>query len=426
MRFSRTLVSTALAVLMLSSCGGANAPTTPAGASSTATVPTTATVSATTGQVAESDSTVEPATFALRLRGVNGFPQQDAIVLCDESDLRVSVCSDDNSLYVQAILWNDGDDQLGKTDDGRAIGDWSNLTIDADADQQDTPQVDRTYSLNPWPKSPGLHYQIALGNRGFTALQSDSAGRGAIEYFNDTDGKRTRVDSFLIPLAEIKRIAGDEIRMAYWGSSVTPNLTVNSVGFESPQMYYSHMLPRDQYNTVKLGGLAGQLDEELVPDPRGKKSAEPERVVKHPPLGAEPPEVVAADWLNTDDPQTLAALRGNVVLVEFWATWCGPCVAGIPHLNELHEKYRGAGLRILSFTDQDRETVEEFQKKAKAPIEYMIGLGSNLFEIYGVTGIPHAFLVGRDGKLRWHGHPAGSDCEVEITAALNANKPSAE
>lgn len=138
----------------------------------------------------------------------------------------------------------------------------------------------------------------------------------------------------------------------------------------------------------------------------------------HPALGIEPPEVVAADWLNTDTPQSLAGLRGNVVLVEFWATWCGPCVAGIPHLNEMQARLGDQGLRILSFTDEDRRKVEKFQKNAKVPIEYTVGLGSSLSAVYGVRGIPHAFVIGRDGKLAWHGHPADPECEEKIVAAL--------
>lgn len=143
----------------------------------------------------------------------------------------------------------------------------------------------------------------------------------------------------------------------------------------------------------------------------------PTRMGSSLPLGVEPPEVVAADWLNTDSPQTLAALRGKVVLVEFWATWCSPCVAGIPHLNQLHKKYHGDGLKILSFTDEDRATIEAFQK-SHTPIEYTIGVGSSLDRKYGVTGIPHAFLIGRTGKLVWHGHPASPECDEKIELAL--------
>ncbi|MFN0050676.1 MAG: TlpA family protein disulfide reductase [Planctomycetales bacterium] len=138
--------------------------------------------------------------------------------------------------------------------------------------------------------------------------------------------------------------------------------------------------------------------------------------------GTAPPEISAQDWLNVDGPQSLAELKGNVVLVEFWATWCGPCVQGIPHMNEMHEKYGGEGLRIVSLTDEDRETIESFQKRARTPIDYPIGVGSPSSDTYGVEGIPQAFVVGRDGKIAWEGHPADAECEQAIRKALATPK----
>ncbi len=161
--------------------------------------------------------------------------------------------------------------------------------------------------------------------------------------------------------------------------------------------------------------------------PTGRKAplSRPQEPAKRQ-LGEAPPEVVAADWINTNGPQTLATLRGNVVLIEFWATWCRPCVAGIPHMNKLQARYGEDGLRILGFTDEDREIVEEFQKKAKSPIEYAIGTGSPLVGEYRVEGIPHAVLVGRDGKLVWEGYPADPECERKIVAALRQGYRSLE
>ena len=81
--------------------------------------------------------------------GVFGFPQKEAKVLRDNADLRLSVWNNELYLYVQAVLWNDNSPTLGETDDGRTIGDTSNLLLDLDADGKATANVDRTYMLNP-------------------------------------------------------------------------------------------------------------------------------------------------------------------------------------------------------------------------------------------------------------------------------------
>ena len=124
-----------------------------------------------------------------------------------------------------------------------------------------------------------------------------------------------------------------------------------------------------------------------------------------------------SDWLNIETPPTLEELNGKVVLIDFWATWCGPCVAGIPHLNELAEKHKADGLQILSFTNQSQKGIENFLKDTA--MNYPIGVASDLSLEYGVTGIPHAFIIGRDGKLIWEGNPTAKILDAEIDKALN-------
>lgn len=357
----------------------------------------------------------------LRGNGAFGFPQTQAKVLCDNADLRLSVWNNSIYLYVQAVLWKDNDWSLGKTDDGRTIGDNSVLLLDVDADGEVTANVDRNYLLNPWPTMLGLYYQISLGKGSTTGIKSDTSGRGAIRYIQTPEGKVIRVDSYLIPLAEISKQISDKIRLCYWGNSPLPALTVNSVGYDSGgKPYYSHRLPLVNYHDYVLMA-GGDLALDSVPDGRGDRSlAVPRPRQPMPQVGVTAPEILAKDWLNVEKGPTLGSLHGNVVLVEFWATWCGPCIESIPHLNALQQKYAAKGFKILSFTEQNRPGVENFLKHT--PMDYAIGLESDAtFDQYGVTGIPQAFLVDASGKIVWEGNSGDKALEVAVQAALKNN-----
>jgi len=133
-------------------------------------------------------------------------------------------------------------------------------------------------------------------------------------------------------------------------------------------------------------------------------------------IGGSAPEVEASEWINTDEGLSLAGLQGEVVLVEFWATWCPPCRDSVPHLNEIYEENKDKGLHVIGFTREDRATVEAFMEEI--PIAYPVGLESDSGDDYGVTGIPHAYLVGGDGAILWEGHPAQPDMESAIADAL--------
>ena len=111
-------------------------------------------------------------------------------------------------------------------------------------------------------------------------------------------------------------------------------------------------------------------------------------------------------------------LTGKPLLVEFWATWCPPCRKSIPHLNEIYSKYKSQGLQIVGITDEDEATVKKFQKQI--PMDYNVAINTPgaIYEQFGITAIPTAFLVNKSGKIVWEGHPMELS-ETEIQSVLN-------
>ena len=100
-----------------------------------------------------------------------------------------------------------------------------------------------------------------------------------------------------------------------------------------------------------------------------------------------------------------AALKGKVVVLEFWATWCGPCVGAIPHLNELADKFKDQPVQFIAVTDEDEKVIAPFLKRK--PIHAWIGLDTDksMFKAYGVSGIPHTVVVNKKGKIVAITHP---------------------
>jgi thiol-disulfide isomerase/thioredoxin len=103
------------------------------------------------------------------------------------------------------------------------------------------------------------------------------------------------------------------------------------------------------------------------------------------------------------DQKTLA---GKVVLIDFWATWCGPCVAEIPNVMEQYQKYHDKGFEVVGVSlDEDREALAKFvaEQKVPWPILYEKPEGEGwqhpLATFYGISGIPTVILIGRDGNV---------------------------
>jgi thiol-disulfide isomerase/thioredoxin len=95
----------------------------------------------------------------------------------------------------------------------------------------------------------------------------------------------------------------------------------------------------------------------------------------------------------------LSELKGKVVFLNFWATWCGPCKREIPYLNIIYEKYRNnPNILFYGITDEDKDKVEDFLKKKEHKFHILLG---NIKELYDVYGVPTNILIDKNGFIQF-------------------------
>ena len=98
---------------------------------------------------------------------------------------------------------------------------------------------------------------------------------------------------------------------------------------------------------------------------------------------------------------TLSQLKGKVVLLDFWATWCGPCKESVPHLIQLYKDYRESGFELVGMNVDkgDGEAVRRFIMSMDIPYP-VVSAPEDVVRSYRVTGIPATFLIDKEGKIR--------------------------
>jgi thiol-disulfide isomerase/thioredoxin len=134
----------------------------------------------------------------------------------------------------------------------------------------------------------------------------------------------------------------------------------------------------------------------------------------------------ATDFTGTDlagNRISLSDYRGKVVLLDFWATWCRPCLAEIPHLKAIQAKYEDAGFTIIGVNlDMSRQPVEALVNEAGITWPQIYddtGWKNEIAELYRVTGIPSTFLIDRNGIIR-HRNLRGPALDRAVASLVGA------
>ena len=108
----------------------------------------------------------------------------------------------------------------------------------------------------------------------------------------------------------------------------------------------------------------------------------------------------------------LSEQRGQVVLLNFWATWCGPCRQEMPILDTLHQQYQKLGFTVMGINvDQQRSAAERILKDIPVSFPVLFDSGSTVSEQYQVDAMPTTVLIDRDGNMRYlhRGYQSGSE-----------------
>ncbi len=114
----------------------------------------------------------------------------------------------------------------------------------------------------------------------------------------------------------------------------------------------------------------------------------------------------------------LQSLKGKVVLLDFWASWCGPCVAEMPHIEKLHKDFKDKGLVVLGLNNEEVEVASAYVKNKGYTFTTLFDEGKEVAMRYGVSGIPQVFIIDREGKIKWHARGYGPGKEVELRSAV--------
>ncbi len=143
-----------------------------------------------------------------------------------------------------------------------------------------------------------------------------------------------------------------------------------------------------------------------------------------PAIGAMAPEFAFKD--TEGETHALEDYRGNIVVLDFWATWCGPCKRVMPEMQKLHEDYKDRGVVVIGMNGNERGgDPAAYMEKQGYDYQLLLETESS-WQDYGIRGIPAFFVIAPDGKLVWSGTGAQKSTHDNLIRAVKrqlANMP---
>lgn len=139
-------------------------------------------------------------------------------------------------------------------------------------------------------------------------------------------------------------------------------------------------------------------------------------------VGSKAPEIRVESF--SEKGKLVGLPKDKVVLIDFWATWCGPCRETAPLVSQLYRSYKDKGLEVMAISNEARGTVAEFEKEHAHDFPVYLDTDLSAWNSYGIEGIPMAYIIAKNGVIVYAGHPSNIE-KMEAIIKKEIERPSA-